>query len=229
MWAHVDGITSTCTEIHPYVRYHVRMDVARPISAVSPSLEGEVLQTLAGTSMAMTGRQIAVLTGRRSHSGVLDALNRLTVQGLVDRVELNRASLFSLNRDHLAAPAVIALAGLRTELVVRIRDDLAGWEIAPIHASLFGSAARGDGDTQSDIDLFVVRPSAILEEDACWRAQLAGLAEKVERWTGNRASISEVAEPEISRLSTHPPRIVAQLRSDAILLVGRALTDLLGD
>ncbi len=205
------------------------MDVARPISAVSPSLDGEVLQTLAGTSMAMTGRQVAVLTGRRSHSGVLDALDRLTRQGLVDRVELNRASLFSLNRDHLAAPAVIALAGLRTELITRIRRDIAGWEIATIHASLFGSAARGDGDTQSDIDLFVVRPAAILEADGGWRAQLGGLADKIERWTGNRASISELAEPEISRLSTNPPPIVAQLRSDAILLAGSALTDLLGD
>jgi hypothetical protein len=205
------------------------MDVARPISAVSPSLEGEVLQTLAGTSVAMTGRQVAALTGRTSHSGVLDALNRLTTQGLVDRVELNRASLFSLNRDHLAAPAVIALAGLRSDLVTRIRGDIAAWDVPPIHASLFGSAARGDGDTQSDIDLFVVRPAAILGEDARWRAQLAGLAEKIERWTGNRAAIAELAEPEIARLGTNPPPIVAQLRSDAIPLAGRVLTDLLGD
>ena len=203
------------------------MDVARPISAVSPSLDGEVLQTLAGTTMALTGRQVAVLTGRKSHSGVLDVLNRLSRQGLVDRVELNRASLFSLNRDHLAAPAVIALAGLRTELITRIRGDIAAWDLAPIHASLFGSVARGDGDTQSDIDLFVVRPAAILEDDSAWRAQLDGLAEKVERLTGNRVSISEVAEPEISWLSSDPPPIVAELRADAIPLAGRALTDLL--
>jgi Nucleotidyltransferase domain len=205
------------------------VDVAHPISAVSPSLEGEVLQTLAGTSMAMTGRQVAVLTGRRSHSGVLDALNRLTQQGLVDRVELNRASLFSLNRDHLAASAVIELAGLRTELFERIRAEIATWEPMPIHASLFGSTARGDGDTRSDIDLFVVRPADILDDDGCWRAQLEGLAARIERWTGNRASISEVAEPEISRLSSDPPPIVEQLRSDAIVLAGRALSDLLGE
>ena len=205
------------------------MDVARPISAVSPSLEGEVLQTLAGTSMAMTGRQVAVLTGRSSHSGVLDALGRLTKQGLVDRVELNRASLFSLNREHLAAPAVIALAGLRAELVARIRGDIAVWEVAPIHASLFGSAARGDGDTRSDIDLFVVRPADLLEDEGCWRAQLDRLTAKIERWTGNRASISEVSEPEIARLGSNPPPIVAQLRSDAILLGGQPLTDLFRD
>ncbi|HEY2181048.1 MAG TPA: nucleotidyltransferase domain-containing protein [Solirubrobacteraceae bacterium] len=205
------------------------MNVAHPISAVSPSLEGEVLQTLAGTSMAMTGRQVAALTGRTSHSGVLDALNRLTQQGLVDRVELNRASLFSLNRDHLAAPAVIELAGLRTELVARIRSEIATWDPMPIHASLFGSAARGDGDTRSHIDLFVVRPADVLEDDDRWRAQVDGLAGRIERWTGNRASISEVAEPEIPRLSIDPPPIVEQLRSDAIVFAGRALSDLLGE
>lgn len=188
-----------------------------------------MLQTLAGTSMAMTGRQVALLTGRSSHSGVLDALNRLSTQGLVDRVELNRASLFSLNRDHLAAPAVIALAGLRTELVARIRAEIAAWAIAPIHASLFGSTARGDGDTRSDIDLFVVRPACVLEDDGCWRAQLDGLAARIERWTGNRASISEAAEPEISRLRSDPPPIVDELRSDAILLGGQTLTGLLAE
>lgn len=188
-----------------------------------------MLQTLAGTSMAMTGRQVAALTGRTSHSGVLDALNRLTQQGLVDRVELNRASLFSLNRDHLAAPAVIELAGLRTELVARIRSEIATWDPMPIHASLFGSAARGDGDTRSHIDLFVVRPADVLEDDDRWRAQVDGLAGRIERWTGNRASISEVAEPEIPRLSIDPPPIVEQLRSDAIVFAGRALSDLLGE
>lgn len=141
------------------------MDVSRPISAVAPSLEGEVLQTLAGTTMAMTGRQVALLTGRKSHSGVLDALHRLADQGLVDRAELNRALLFSLNREHLAAGPVLKLAGLRAELVARLRREIEGWEIAPIHASLFGSTARGDGDSRSDIDLFVVRPVAILDED----------------------------------------------------------------
>jgi hypothetical protein len=196
------------------------MDMAHPFSAVVPSLDGEVLQTLAGTTMAMTGRQVALLTGRKSHSGVLDSLNRLTEQGVVDRVELNRAFLFTLNRDHLAAPAVIALAGLRAELISRLRSLIAGWKIAPIHASVFGSTARGDGDTRSDVDVFIVRPAAILEEDLHWRGQIDDLVDKTERWTGNRASISEVPETEIPRLRSDPPPIVESLRSDAIALSG---------
>jgi predicted nucleotidyltransferase len=205
------------------------MDVSRPISAVAPSLEGEVLQTLAGTRMGMTGRQVALLTGRKSHSGVLDALHRLADQGLVKRVELNRAFLFSLNREHLAADAVLELAGLRAELLARLRREIEGWEIAPIHASLFGSTARGDGDSHSDIDLFVVRPEGILDEDPVWRTQLDGLAAKIERWTGNRASMSDIAEGEIPRLSAERPPIVEALSSEAVHLAGLPVASLLGD
>jgi predicted nucleotidyltransferase len=204
------------------------MNVGRPYTAVSPSLDGEVLQTLAGTTMAMTGRQVARLTGRSSHSGVLDVLNRLTDQGLVDRVELNRAFLFSLNRDHLAYPAVIALTGMRAALLGRIGQEMGTWQIAPVHLSLFGSAARGDGDADSDIDLFVVRPTAVSEEDPRWREQLDGLAIKIDRWTGNRAAVLEVAEGELVRLATDNPPIVDQLRSDAIVLGGLEISMLLG-
>jgi predicted nucleotidyltransferase len=151
---------------------------------------------------------------------VLDALHRLTEQGLVRRVELNRALLFSLNREHLAAPAVIALAGLRSELVARLRREIAAWEPEPIHASLFGSAARGDGDPSSDVDVFVVRPAAVVEHDRRWQEQTDALAEKVESWTGNRASILEIAEGELPRLRAERPAIVEDLSCDAITLAG---------
>ncbi len=205
------------------------VDVARPYTAISPSLDGEVLHVLAGTDMAMTGRQIALLTGRSSHSGVLGVLNRLAGPGLVDRGELNRAYLFSLNRQHLAAPAVVALAGLRKELIDRIRAEVRTWQIPPTHLSMFGSAARGDGDTESDIDLFVVRPAAIPENDAAWRQQVDALAERIKHWTGNRAAPLEVSETELARLSIGEPSIVAQLRSDAILLEGPGVSALFGD
>ena len=206
-----------------------RMDVARPYTTICPTLDSGVLSVLAGTTRPLTGREIARLVGRPSHSGVLDALNRLAEHGLVDRQEAGRALLFTLNREHLAAPAVDVLAGMRTELLNRLRNAIGAWEIAPVHVSLFGSAARGEGDTRSDIDLFVVRPSSVTEEEPRWRAQLDLLARQVERWTGNRAGIAEAAESEISRLRTDAPPIVDELRSDAIALAGSEATALLGE
>jgi Nucleotidyltransferase domain len=204
------------------------MDVAHPYKAVCPTLDGDVLMALAGSKMGMTGRQVAALTGRSSHSGVLNVLNRLTEQGVVDRVELTRAYLFSLNRDHLAYPAVIALLGLRITFIGGVQETIKTWKLPPIHGSLFGSFARGDGDAHSDIDLFLVRPAAASEEDDIWREQLDELALTITRSTGNRASIHEVSESELPRLRTDPPPIVAQLRSDAIHLSGPLISALLG-
>jgi hypothetical protein len=205
------------------------MDIRRPYAAVCPTVDGDVLMALAGTEMSMTGRQVAAMTGRSSHSGVLSVLNRLTEHGLVERVELNRAFLFSLNRDHVACPAVIALVGLRGALLDKIQDELHAWEIPPLHMSLFGSFARGDGATDSDVDIFVVRPADIAEEDPRWRGQLDGLAGGIHRWTGNRAALLEAAETELARLRTDEPPIVAELRSDSIVLSGMDVRALLGE
>jgi predicted nucleotidyltransferase len=205
------------------------MDVARPYKAVCPSLDGEVLSVLARTTRGLTGREVALLTGRSSHSGVLAVLNRLTEHGLVDRVELNRAFLFSMNREHLAYPAVTALVGMRVALFGKIQQEVAAWSLAPVHVSLFGSTARGDGDTQSDIDLFVVRPAEIDQEDARWRAQVDALEDRVSRWTGNRLAVLEISESEIERLTAEDPPIVSELRADAIVLAGSTIPALLGE
>jgi len=166
--------------------------------------------------------------GRNSHSGVLDVLNRLSEHGLVDRQEAGRALLYTLNRDHLAAPAVSILAGIRGELLDRLRERIGGWELQPLHASLFGSVARRDGDVDSDIDLFIVRPIRLSDEDSRWRGQINDLAGSVQRWTGNRAGIAEVAEAEINRLSQGETPIVNELRSDAIVLTGPDIVALFG-
>lgn len=199
------------------------MHVARPYTAVCPKLDGEVLHVLAGTTRLLTGREVALLTGRNSHSGVLDVLHRLTEHGLVTRVELNRAFLFALNREHLAAPAVLALAGLRAALFDRIESELDTWQIPPVHVSLFGSTARGDGGTHSDIDLFIVRPETVAAEDLGWQEQLDELRDKIERWTGNRAAMHEKSEAELAQLQAEERPILAELRSDAIVLRGPKL------
>jgi predicted nucleotidyltransferase len=204
------------------------MDVAHPHTAICPTLDSTVLSVLAGTSRPLTGREVARLAGRASHGGVRDVLNRLAEHGLVDRQEAGRAVLFTLNREHLAAPAVALLAGMRTELFKRTRDTVSAWTVSPLHVSMFGSTARGEGSTRSDIDLFVVRATGVDEDNFVWRAQLDDLAMQVERWTGNRAAIAEVAADEIARLRDEQPPVVAELRSDAIVLSGPSIPALLG-
>jgi hypothetical protein len=92
--------------------------------------------------------------------------------------------------------------------------------VPPTHASLFGSAARGDGDASSDIDLLVVRPADVESEDPPWCDQLDALAGQVRRWTGNAAGIAEVSAGELPRLRKDHPPVVEEVGEDAIDLAG---------
>lgn len=202
------------------------MDVSRPYAAIASGIDTEVLVTLAGTTRPLTGRRVAELAGH-SQRGVLTALDRFVEHGLVLRTTAGRALMHELNRDHLAAPAVELLAGIRTEFLSRLRDAFAEWEAAPVHASIFGSAARGDGDTSSDIDLFVVRPASVDEETAAWRSQVEQLIEDVRSWAGNHAAVIEQDEAEVGRLRRSKPRVLKELRRDGIDLAGTPLSELL--
>jgi predicted nucleotidyltransferase len=202
------------------------MDVSKPFTAISPGVDADVLVVLAGSTKPRSGRELARRAGR-SNTGVQHVLDRLVEHGLVNREEVGRTFLYELNRDHLLAPTVEQMAGARAELVHRLRDAIDGWEVPPVHASLFGSAARGDGDASSDIDLLVVRPADIDPDDAGWRSQLDELADLVRRWTGNNAGIAEVSEGELPRLRKDRPPVVEEVSEDAVDLAGEATRKLL--
>ncbi len=196
------------------------MDVSRPHGVISHPLDSTVLRVLVGTTQALTGRQVARLAGEGSQQGIWKALNRLVDQGVVEREEAGSSSLYTFNRDHLAAPGIELLVGLRGALLERLRQTFGNWAIRPVHASLFGSAARGDGDAASDIDLFIVRPKGVDAEDETWRDQLDKLADAVRRWTGNNAGIAELPEAELARLRRRRPPLLSELDADAITLAG---------
>jgi len=205
------------------------MHVARPQTALGSTLDTEILIVLARTTRPLTGREISRLVRRGSQSGVNRALRRLEAHGIVDAQQAGRSVLRTLNREHLAAPAVEALAGLRLELLRRLRESLKTWNPPPLHASLFGSAAREDGDTSSDVDVFLVRPRSVRADDRRWRNQIESWVGLVRRWTGNRVSLSEVSQPDLVRLRRRRPAIAASLEADAITLAGPDARKLLGE
>ncbi len=202
------------------------MDVSKPFTALSSGVDADVLVVLAGSTKPRSGRELARRAGR-SNTGVQHVLGRLVEHGLVNRDEVGRTFLYELNRDHLLAPTVEQMAGARTELIRRLRDAIGGWGVPPVHASLFGSAARGDGDASSDIDLLIVRPADVDPDDSTWRDQLDRLADLVRRWTGNNTGIAEVPEGELPRLRKDRPPIVEEVGEDAVDLVGESVRKLL--
>lgn len=173
-----------------------RVDLWRPLQIVTPTLDGDVLVSLAGGRGKLTGRQIGRMIGA-SQEGVRRTLERLVRQGIVLRERAGSAYLFQLNRQHLGAPYIEGLAFLRLELIARLRDMIGDWKLLPVSAVLFGSTARGETDEDSDIDIVVIRSSNADADDPNWRAQLAELEESTTALTGNDTRVLEYSDREV--------------------------------
>jgi DNA-binding transcriptional ArsR family regulator len=197
------------------------MHLSRPHRLLAHPLDGSVIAVLSGTTRPLTGREVARLAPEGSQPGISKALGRLADEGLVERQEAGNALLYTLNRDHLAAPAATMLANLRNALISRLREEVSSWTLEPLHVSIFGSAARGDGSADSDIDLLIVRPARIAVDDPQWRIQLDGLEQSVRRWTGNPASISEIPESDLGRLAVERPPVIDAISGEAITVLGQ--------
>ena len=204
------------------------MHLGAPYLAVLCLAEGGVLAVVVGTERRLSGREV-VRIGGQPRSSVARVLRRLVEHGVVEarRAGAGAVLLYLLNREHLASEPVEVLITLRWRLVERIRGELATWLLRPFHASLFGFAARWDGDTQSDIDLFLVRRMDVPADDPGWREQLDGLATRIERWTGNRASLADVSLDDVARLARVRPPVVGELEREAITLQGPPAQELL--
>jgi predicted nucleotidyltransferase len=203
------------------------MDLSESYAAICPSLEGPVLDVLAHTTRPLTGREISRLAKRGSERGVRLVLNRLSEHGVVDRQEAGSASLYVLNRDHVAAPVVLELVRLRKALLDRIRQEIASWHLQPLHASMFGSAARCDGAVHSDVDLLIVRPDGLEVELAQWEEQVDVLAHHVRRWSGNHAAIAELSLKQLRAAVRRQEPIIDELRKTSISLAGSEFSDLI--
>lgn len=202
------------------------MDLSDPSSAVVPSLDADVLAVLAGTRRPLTGREVQRLARRGSHTGVQRILTRMAEHGLLDVIDAGTARLYTLNREHVAATAALALLDLRGQLFTRIRDSLAQWRTPPVAAAVFGSAARGDGTADSDIDLFLLRPAEVAEDQPGWAGDVAELARLGRRWSGNPASIIQATPDQVADMIARGEPILDSLRRDAIPLTDRGVLDL---
>jgi predicted nucleotidyltransferase len=196
------------------------MDLSRPFSVITPTVDGDVLAVLGAEHASFTGRQVQQIDGRHSEKGVRNSLQRLCGQGIVTRERVGSADLYTLNLEHLAAPYVEALAALRHEFVQRLAAAFREWDVPPAYAALFGSAARGDMSLGSDIDLLVVRPHGVAIEHSGWRDQLGDLVSRVTAWTGNDARPLELSEVEVRRGLMSDEPMFAEISADGVLLHG---------
>jgi predicted nucleotidyltransferase len=197
------------------------MDLGRPLAVVTPTVEADVLWVLAGADAEFTPPQIHSIVKTWSEAGIRKALQRLVRTGVVEADRKGNAFLYRLNRQHLAADAIIELADIPRRFVDRLREAIAGWEQQPSYAAMFGSAARDEMRDDSDVDVFVVRPEGVESADDTWRDQLHRLEREASAWIGNDVRILEYGESEANvGLENREPVLMDILR-DGIRLGGR--------
>ena len=203
------------------------MDLSNPLAVVTPTLDAAVLQALAATTGWATGAHVHRMAGSGSDDGVRRVLARLVDQGIVLADQHSHATLYLLNRDHVAAGAIATLTRLRGVIIDRIKGALDSWSPVPAHASLFGSFARGQATTDSDIDLLVVT-EARANPDVITEA-VDRLAADIRKWTGNNAQIVDRKPEELAAMIASDDPLVASWRADHIDVMGTRLLDLLRD
>lgn len=201
------------------------MDPVNPLRAVAPTVDADVLLVLARTHAPLTGARVAALA-ERSYAQVRAVLRRLVRHGIVTVEAHGNANIYTLNRTHVAATPLEQLAGAADEVERRIGAQVEDWEPSPAAVVTFGSFARRDGDVDSDLDLLVVRPGHVAEDDPRWRRACYDLARDIEAWSGNRVQLVELADRELAAAVAAGDPLIASLRDDGRALFGPPLRDL---
>jgi predicted nucleotidyltransferase len=191
------------------------MDLGSPVLDVAPAVRGALLQALARLEHPVTRRQLAAAAGV-APGNASAVIEDLIASGLVSETVAGRSSLVLLNRNHLAAGPLLALAGLRGELIRRLRERLSGWTDLR-GAWLFGSVARGEAGKRSDVDLLIVADDL---ESADLHERLSGLQAQVRTWTGNELQLVEHSPTSWTKLIGSKNPLVEQIRIDGIALAG---------
>jgi predicted transcriptional regulator len=188
----------------------------RPLATVTPSLDGDVLAVLSHAAGGFTTGQLHRMLPGRSEEGIRRVLHRLVDQGVVTAERVGNAWLYSLNREHLAAEPIIALANLAVTLLGRLEEHLAGWSVPPLYAAVFGSAARATMTADSDIDVLLVRADDA--DMARWEAQVDVLAADVTHWTGNDCRPLVYTDVELAAASVEP--VLAEVAVHGLTVAG---------
>ncbi|MHB1525343.1 MAG: MarR family transcriptional regulator [Candidatus Dormibacteria bacterium] len=191
------------------------MNLAHPYADVIPGAQGAVLAVLTRVVRPLTirelGRQAGISSGRAT--SVVDQLARA---GLVHRRVAGRAILVNFNSHHLAAEGITSLMNIRGALIGGLSHEVREWQGLG-GAWLYGSAARGDGGVNSDIDILLVGSGDIDAEE--WAERTGRLCTRVESWTGNVVQLSEHTTDSFRQLvaDNNPP--IDAVREEGIELM----------
>ena len=114
-------------------------------------------------------------------------------------------------------------------------------EDPPESVAVFGSAARGDGNVKSDIDVLIVKPNLEAnsqnvhplphkgkdEVSSVWEEQTYEFGRQIFSWSGNRASLLQVTRDELVEMLGRGEPVADSIRKEARHLWGTPIVNLI--
>jgi predicted nucleotidyltransferase len=201
------------------------VDFVNPVEAVIPGAQGRILAALARTTSEVNLRTVADLAGV-SPAQATRVLPTLIALGLVERREAPPSALFRLVRENLAAQTIVELANLSRTCMGELAKEADRLIPLAVNVTVFGSFARGQARTDSDIDVLVVRGSAIDDDDERFLDRLGMFTDRIGELTGNPVNLVEVGESEVPALLKSRRPLWRDVISDGVLLSGLPLSSL---
>jgi predicted nucleotidyltransferase len=202
------------------------MDFVHPVRAVIPGAQGRVLAILAETTADLNLRTLARLAGV-SVAQASRVMPDLVELGLVERHEVPPSSQFRLNHENVAAQAILDISRSRDAALHRIGIAADSLSISPVSIVVFGSLARGEADSQSDIDVVIVRPDETAEDDDVWAADVERWRSEARAITGNRVEVLEVSHHEVRARLAGNSTLWSDIVRDGVTVHGLAIDELM--
>jgi predicted nucleotidyltransferase len=193
------------------------MNLTHPLSSLIPTLSGPVLEVLAHTTKPLAGREVLRLLSREaSQQGVQNVLDELAAHGLVTQMAAGNSVLNTLNRDHILAPVIIRIAGMRDELLADLATIVTEGAPEATRAILFGSLARDEADEESDIDLILIWDDAVPKEGT---SPVEDISSRIYQLTGNSCRILYYTTSEFEALPDRAPDLHSAVSTEGIDLL----------
>ena len=180
------------------------------LAETTAPLNLSTLARLAGVSVAQASRVMP---------GLVDL-------GLVERREIPPSSQFWLIRENVAAQAIIELARSRDTALSKIGSAAADLPVPPVSVIVFGSIARGDADRQSDLDVIVVRPNDVDDDDDVWATAIEQWRSAAQAITGNTIDVLEVTPDEARTKLSGNAQLWRDVARDGTVVYGLTMNEL---
>lgn len=154
------------------------------------------------------------------------ALKFLETQGVLKSAAAGKALLYQLNQDHILVQKILLpLLDFQDNIYTELGNEImAPLRPKPVSIILYGSVARGEERSDSDLDLFLVykeeQKTGRLSEKELWM-------EKITRKYGNFVSVRRGSVLQLQQARRGKDELMRNIIKEGKVIAGLSMTDLL--